>query len=90
MVRKSTRCFSRIPIDQVHEQNNAMVKGCGGTVGLTKNPSALRRWMVSGPEVAMLVTSTRSATESGEKHHEEAPSLQSAFHKDVTSLVCTI
>ena len=33
---------------------------------------------------------TRSAAESVEKHHEDTPSLHSAFHKDVTSLVCTI
>ena len=96
MIRKSTRCFSRIPIDQAHGQNNAMVKGGGGAVSLTKNPSALRRWIASGTEVATLVNEfetsmpTRSAAESGEKHHEDTPSLQSAFHKDVTSLVCTI
>lgn len=42
-------------IDQAHEQNNAMVKGDGGAVGLTENPNALRRWMLSGPEMARLV-----------------------------------
>ena len=73
MVRKSTRYFSRIPIDQAHEQNNAMAKGGGGAVGLTENASALRRRMVFGPEVATLVnkfetsTPTCSAVESGEK-----------------------
>ena len=30
-------------IDQAHEQNHAIVKGDGGAVGLTENPSALRR-----------------------------------------------
>ena len=71
-----------------------MVKGGGGAVGLTENPSALRRWMVSGPKVARLVNEfkssmpTRFTAESGEKN---TPSLQSAFHKDVTqSQVCTI
>ena len=51
-VQKTERIFSSIPIDQAHEQNNALVKGDGGAVGLTENPSALRRWMVAGPEVA--------------------------------------
>ena len=55
MVRKSTRCFSRIPIDQAHEQNNAMVKGSGGAVGLTENPIAQRLRLVSCPEEARLV-----------------------------------
>lgn len=53
-VQKTKRVFSAIPIDQAHEQNknNACVKGDGGAVGLTDNPSALRRWMIAGPEVA--------------------------------------
>lgn len=46
--------FSALAIDHAHEQNNASVKGDGGAVGLTENPSALRRWMVSGPEMACL------------------------------------
>ena len=55
-VHKSPRRFSAIAIDQAHEQNNGMVKGDGGTVVLTKNTSALRRWMTSGPEMARLVS----------------------------------
>ena len=47
--------FSGIAVDQAHEQNNASVKGGGGAVGLTENPAALRRWMVSGPEMARLI-----------------------------------
>ena len=46
VVKKSKRAFSAIAIDQTHEQNNASVKKDGGAVGLTKNPAALRRWMV--------------------------------------------
>ena len=42
--------FSSMPIDQAHEQNNELVKGSGGAVGLTQNPVAFRRWMVAGPE----------------------------------------
>ncbi|XP_070210960.1 uncharacterized protein [Littorina saxatilis] len=51
-VQKTQRVFSSIPIDQAHEQNNGCIKGDGGAVGLTDNPSALRRWIVAGPEVA--------------------------------------
>ena len=42
-VNKSSKRFSAIAIDQAREQNNAIVKGDGGAVGLTENPSALRR-----------------------------------------------
>ena len=41
-VRKSCRSFSAIAIDQAHEQNNALVKGDGGAIGLTESPEALR------------------------------------------------
>lgn len=33
-----------MPIDQAHE---TVVKGSGGAVGLTQNPSALRKWGLS-------------------------------------------
>ena len=54
-IRKSEWVFSAIAIDQAHKQNNASVKGDGGAVGLTENPAALHRWMVSGPEMACLI-----------------------------------
>ena len=54
-VRKTKNVFSSIPIDQAHEQNNALIKGHGGAVGLTDNPSALLRWMIAGPEVARAI-----------------------------------
>ena len=56
MVHKTSNKFSAMALDQSHEQNNAMVKGSGGAVGLTGNPGALRRWMVAGPEIARLTT----------------------------------
>ena len=59
VVKKSKRAFSAVAIDQAHEQNNASVKGDGGAVGLTENPAALRRWMVSGPEMARLIQEER-------------------------------
>ena len=54
-VQKTKKVFSTISIGQVHGQNNAHIQGNGGAVGLTDNPSALRRWMVAVPEVAMVI-----------------------------------
>jgi hypothetical protein len=54
-VRKTDNPFSNIAIDQAHERNNAVVKDDGGAIGLTEDPSALRRWMVAGPEICRLV-----------------------------------
>ena len=40
-VRKTKNVFSSIPIDQAHEPNNALIKGDGGSIGLTDSPAAL-------------------------------------------------
>ena len=45
-VHKITELSSVIAFDHAHEQESAKVKGEGGTVCLTENPSALRIWMV--------------------------------------------
>ena len=90
VVKKKTRQVSAISIDQAHEQNNALVKGDGGAVGLTENPAALHRWMVSGPEMARLIqefeisTDKKKTTDLG--HHEDTEHAQTAFKRDVCSL----
>ena len=55
VVRKSTREFSSMAIDQAHEQATVVVKGDGGAIGVTEDSSALRRWMIAGPQVSHLV-----------------------------------
>ena len=56
MVHKTERKFSGLPIDHAHGQNNAVIKGDGGAIGLTEDESALRRCpkMVAGSEVNRL------------------------------------
>ena len=65
-VQKTTKAFSAIAIDQADEQNNGMVKGDGGAVGLTENPATLRRRMISGPEVARLIAEFETSPEEDE------------------------
>ena len=84
-------------IDQAHEPNNAMVKGDGVAVWLTENPAALRRWMISGPDVAGLIAEFEASSDTDEgmkpgstKHHEEEKSTQISFAKDVKSLISVI
>ena len=55
VVHKTRRVFSGIVIDQAHRQNDALIKGDGGAVGLTDNPSTLQHWMTAGSEVARVV-----------------------------------
>lgn len=60
VVRKTSNPFSAIGIDQAHGQDNAYVKANGGAIGLTKDPVALRKWMLSGPGVQRLLTEFRA------------------------------
>ena len=68
-------------IDQAHEQENAVIKGKGGAIGVTEDPSSLRRWMVAGREVSRLATEyefVSEAKDSNEKirHHEQTARAQ--------------
>ncbi len=91
VVHKSKNPFSALAIDQAHEQHNAVIKGDGGAIGLTEDPAALRRWMISGPEVSRLVGQYEAM--SGVKdpinirrHHEQTPNAQQSFFNKVKSL----
>ncbi len=92
---KTNAPFSAMAIDQVHEQNNGVMKGDGGTIGLTENPAALKRWMVAGPEMARIISEFETEMEcttshKPTKHHDQTPASQKAFFNDVQSLVNTI
>ena len=94
-MQKTKRVFSAIPIDQAHEQNNACVKGDGGGVGLTDDPSALRRWMVAGPEIARMIDEFENLALDWNKreetrHHDQTVSVQASFAQYVSSLVRVI
>lgn len=91
VVHKTKNRFSAMPIDQAHEQNNAIVKGSGGAVGLTQNPSAFRKWLLAGPEQARLIHEFEEQfvieKEREYFHHDEGFSTQKTFKLDVLSLV---
>ena len=55
VVLNTTHISSCIQIDQTHEQNNDLVKRSGSAVGLTVNPSAVKKWMIAGPEQGRLL-----------------------------------
>ena len=88
IVIKTKQVFSAIPIDQAHEQNNTCVKGDGGAVGLTDNPSALRRWMISGPGVARVIGEFESSyLYRNARVNDQTANVQTSFPKDVCSLI---
>eukprot|EP00745_Piridium_sociabile_P012394 TRINITY_DN190_c0_g1_i6.p1 TRINITY_DN190_c0_g1~~TRINITY_DN190_c0_g1_i6.p1 ORF type:complete len:743 (+),score=169.21 TRINITY_DN190_c0_g1_i6:247-2475(+) len=94
VVQKTARRFSSIPIDQAHEQNNELVKGPGGAVGLTENPTAFKKWMIAGPEQARILTEFEreytAISEEERQHHEEGLSAQKTFHEQTLGLIQVI
>ena len=71
IISRSNRRFSSLPIDQA----NKRVKGVGGVIGITENPTMLDRWILTGPEISRLVEQFTEANDEkdGEelRHHEE-------------------
>ena len=77
-------CCTQI-IDQAHDQAN------GGIIGVTEDPSALRRWMIAGPKVSQLFAHYEIASEAKEtvvhtNHHEQAPTAQQGFLERVDQM----
>ena len=62
VVQKTSRRFSSIAVDQAREQNNALVKGDEGAVGLMQNLIVLRGWLISGPEIATIADEIQQST----------------------------
>ena len=77
VIHKTDRHFSVMAFDQAHQQANAVIKGDGGAIGITEDPSALKRWMVAGPLVSHLVANYEEVSgvkvEPEKRHHEKSP-----------------
>ena len=72
-VRKSSRKCSCISDDQVHEQNNKLIKFDGDTVGILHNVESLLKWMFSGSEISRMVNMTQECEAGADKflHYHE-------------------
>ena len=91
--QKTGRKFSKISPDQVHEQNNEVIKGLGGATPFLNREydSGLMRWGLSGTEVARLLNEFEDdifedQCNVSEKHHENTPAFHKRFMADVSKL----
>ena len=77
VVQKTQHFFSLIALDHNHEQENEIIKGDGGAVG---------------PKLVVKeFESTFEVTKPCDKcHHEQMPSVQKAFFKDVQALISVL
>ena len=91
--QKSSHKFSALAHDQIHEQQNTIVKGDGGTIGITENEGALCRWMVAGPEIARILNEFEDQFQRRKqidaRHHEQLPSIQKSFASDLNNTIST-
>ena len=87
VVQKSPHMISTMAMDQAHEQMNNLIKGDGGVIGITDNPSALIQWITAGPEIARInVDLENPPPAEGSHHHDQEPSLQAQFASHVKAM----
>ena len=95
VIHKSRRDFSAMAIDQAHDQNNSIIKGDGGAIGLTEDPAALRRWMVAGPEVSRLLAACEAMpgaidTRIDSSHRKATLGAQTAFFDNMKAMTTVL
>ena len=93
---KSCSEFSNMALDQIHEQNNDLIKGVGGATHLInrEDDSALLRWEMCRSELAGMISSFEDEVSVSNdkaanygKHHEDTVSFRNRFVSDVNKLV---
>ena len=93
LTQKSSHKFSALTHDQIHEQQNAIVKGDGGIIGITENEGALHRWMVAGPQIDRILNEFEDQFQRRKqidaRHHEQLPSIQKSFTSDLNNTIST-
>ena len=89
VTQKTSYKFSMMAHDQIHEQLNAIMKGDGGIIGIAENESAMRRWMIAGPDMARIVSEVniKQCKDPKNSHHEQTPSTQNRFARNGKSVV---
>ena len=93
VVKRSSKRFSVIAIDQSHEQMNKIVKSSGGVIGLTQDPTSLMKWSLCIPLVNQMLEDfwgEYSDIISDFFHHDEGNKQQIDFLYDVQNLTDVI
>ena len=83
-VSRSNRKFSRMGIDQAHEQNNKIVKVDGGAIGILDDEAALLKWAVAGPIISKMIEDVDCDIEG---HHEDTAKFEADFQMKRSSLI---
>ena len=92
--QKTDRQFSLLGLDQVHEQNNAVMKGMGGVTSSVnkEDESSLARWGLCIHELASIIEEYEheetelDSPHEAQHHHEDTMAFQKRFSADVSCL----
>ena len=67
---------------------NDLLKGDGGVIGITDNPSTLITYITAGPEFYRIVDEFENPPlAKGTHHHDQEPSIQAQFASQVKAMV---
>ena len=88
--QKTNSQFSRLATDQIHEQNNKIIKGAGGAKHLLNkvDESGLIRWETIGTDIARILSEFEDTINQPthvrvKNHHEDNNTFQTTFSGDV-------
>ena len=93
--QKANKKFSKMALDQVHEQNNEKIKGVSGATHLLNGAdmSGIERWETCFPEIARIIEileqsiDLNSIHELEKPHHGDRTSFKYTFSSGVKKLV---
>ena len=88
---KKTKVFSKMALDQLHEQNNRTIKSSvASSFANRADDSALIRWETCGAELSRIINefedTFRSQVKSSNNHHEDCISFSFKFYSDIKAL----
>ena len=91
-VNKTDDPLSSMGVDQVHEQNNKVIKVDGGAISILENETALLKWAVAGPTVSDLNQADYDLPnpQKPPKDHEDTDLHEKNFRKDRNSFLRAI
>ena len=83
-VKKSNRAFFSIGEDHAHEQNNKIMKGDSGAIGIFDHEEALLEWAVCGLAIANTFQDLPDLDEDDRNqfHHENTDYFEKTFQND--------
>ena len=87
VVKRSAYTFNQVDPDQTQEWLNGTGKKSGGTVGITKNVSALRRWTLSYNHRSQIAADTHDLCSDVKIHNEQTPSRRNRDNQDEDALL---